>query len=90
MEVLAAYSHTPDLAGLRHCANIYRPENDPVARPAPRRPWNLRDRLDERTRADMIAAYRAGTTAASLATTHELSLRSVTRLLAAAGVRRKL
>jgi hypothetical protein len=38
----------------------------------------------------MIAAYRAGTTAASLATTYELSLRSVKRVLAVAGVRRKL
>jgi hypothetical protein len=37
----------------------------------------------------MIAAYRGGTTAASLATTHELSPRSVKRLLASAGVRRK-
>ncbi|MCA1681696.1 MAG: hypothetical protein LC700_00745, partial [Actinobacteria bacterium] len=35
--------------------------------------------------ADMIAAYRAGTTAASLATTHGLSLRSVKRLLTSAG-----
>jgi hypothetical protein len=45
--------------------------------------------LEERTRDDLIAAYRAGTTAASLATTHELSLRSVKRMLAAARVRRK-
>jgi hypothetical protein len=50
----------------------------------------VRDRLDERTRAAVIAAYRAGSTAASLAATHELSLRSVKRMLAAAGVRRKL
>jgi hypothetical protein len=60
------------------------------ASPHPRpRPWRLRDRLDERTRADMIAAHRAGTTAASLANTHALSLKSVKRLLASAGVRRK-
>jgi hypothetical protein len=37
----------------------------------------------------MIDAYRAGTTAASLAATHGLSLRSVKRLLAAAGARRR-
>lgn len=35
----------------------------------------------------MVAAYRAGTTSASLATTHELSLSSVKRMLAAARVR---
>jgi hypothetical protein len=37
----------------------------------------------------MIAAYRGGTTAASLAATHEVSLRSVKRLLSSAGVRRE-
>jgi hypothetical protein len=36
----------------------------------------------------MIAAYRAGTTAASLASAHGLSLRSVKRLLSSAGDRR--
>ena len=32
-------------------------------------PWSLRDRFDERTLADMIADYRAGTTATFLGTT---------------------
>jgi hypothetical protein len=36
----------------------------------------------------MIEAYRAGGTAASIAAAHGLSIRSVKRLLAAAGVRR--
>jgi hypothetical protein len=61
----------------------------PADTSATKRPWSVQDRIDERTRADMIAAYRAGTTAASLATTHGLSLRSVKRLLTSAGVHRK-
>jgi hypothetical protein len=70
---------------MRRCSSI----KCRFAPPAAKQPWSLRDRLDEHTRDELIAAYRAGTTAASLATTHELSLRSVKRLLAAAGVRRK-
>lgn len=50
---------------------------------------DLQDRLDDRTRDDLIAAYRAGTTAASIAAAHGLSIRSVKRLLASAGARRK-
>jgi hypothetical protein len=46
----------------------------------------LRDRLDARTRATMIDAYRAGATAASIAAVHGLSARSVKRLVADAGV----
>ena len=57
--------------------------------PASKRPWSLRDRLDERTRAEMIAANRGGETAASLACGHGLSVRSVKHLVAAGGVRRK-
>ncbi|MGL4175617.1 MAG: hypothetical protein ACRCSN_06020 [Dermatophilaceae bacterium] len=49
----------------------------------------MRDRLDERSRAGLIAAYRTGATAASLATANGISLRSVKRLLAADGVHRK-
>jgi DNA-directed RNA polymerase specialized sigma24 family protein len=61
----------------------------PVPQPASRKPWSLQDRLDERTRADLIAAYRDGRTAASLAVAHGLSIRSVKRLVAAAEVRRQ-
>jgi hypothetical protein len=86
---LTCYSHTPDLPDLQRCVAARRSNVVSVAPPAAKQPWSLRDRLDEHTRADLIAAYRAGTTAASLAPTHELSLRSVKRLLAAAGVRRK-
>ena len=89
VEVLTAYSHTTHLADLQICVKA--PPSDAVSAvtPAAKRPWSLRDRLDERTRADLVAAYDAGSTAASLATTHGLSLSSVKRLLAAAGVRRK-
>jgi hypothetical protein len=89
VEVLTSYSHTTNLADLQRFVAGRRSNVVSVAPPAAKRPWSLRDRLDELTRDDLIAAYRAGTTAASLATTHELSLRSVKRMLAAAGVRRK-
>jgi hypothetical protein len=57
-------------------------------RPTATRPWSLRDRLTERDIADLIIAYRDGATAASLATTHGMSLRSIKRLLHTAGIRR--
>jgi hypothetical protein len=89
VEVLTSYSHTTHDADLQLCANASQSDAVPVARQASGRPWSLRDRLDERTRVDLIAAYRTGATAASLAITHDLSLRSVKRLMAAAGVRRQ-
>ncbi len=52
------------------------------------RPGSLRDRLDEHDIAKLITAYRDGTTAVSLAATHSVSLRSIKRLLQAAGIRR--
>jgi hypothetical protein len=58
-------------------------------RPNAKRPWSLRDRLDEHDIAELITAYRDGATAASLAATHGVSLRSVKRLLHIAGVRRR-
>ncbi len=58
-----------------------------AARPNTQRPWSLRERLDEREIAKLITAYRNGATAASLATTHDVSLRSIKRLLRTAGVR---
>ncbi|MGH3811502.1 MAG: cytochrome P450 [Pseudonocardiaceae bacterium] len=45
-------------------------------------------RLDERNIAGLITTYREGATAASLATAHGLSLKSVKRLLHIAGVHR--
>jgi hypothetical protein len=88
VEVLTSYSHTTKLADLRRCRHASRSADVAAAPPASTTPWSLRERLDERTRADMIATYRTGATAGSLATAHGLSLRSVKRLLAAAGVRR--
>jgi DNA-directed RNA polymerase specialized sigma24 family protein len=52
-----------------------------AARPRAKRPWSLRERLDERELTELIIAYRDGATAASLATTHGVSLSSVKRLL---------
>jgi hypothetical protein len=52
------------------------------------RPWSVRERLDEGDITELITAYRNGATAASLATTHSVSLSSVKRLLRTAGVRR--
>lgn len=89
VEVLASYSHNPKLADLQRCVNVPSRDIASIAPPASKRLWTLRNRLDERTRADMIAAYQAGSTAASLAVAHSLSVRSVKRLMAAAGVRRK-
>jgi hypothetical protein len=86
VEVLASYSHTTQLADLRRCGAARAITDAPSARPLSKQPWRLRDRLDERTRADMINTYRDGATAASLAAAHGISLRSVKRLVAAAGV----
>jgi hypothetical protein len=89
VEVLTSYSHTAQAAELQLCVNGPR-RVVPSAPSASKRPWSLRDHLDEHTRSDMIAAYRAGTTATSLAAAHEVSLRRVKRLLSAAGARRKV
>lgn len=88
MEVLTAYSHSAQAADLRlcHTAALTSSVNDP--RPSAKRPWSLRDRLNERDITDLITAYREGATAASLAAAHGVSLKSVKRLLHIAGVRR--
>jgi 2,4-dienoyl-CoA reductase-like NADH-dependent reductase (Old Yellow Enzyme family) len=57
-------------------------------RPSGQRPWSLHERLNARDIAELITAYRNGATAASLAATHGVSLKSVKRLLHTAGVRR--
>jgi hypothetical protein len=89
VEVLTSYSHTTHLVDLHLCVQRRRPDVVLAAQPASKRPWSLRDRLDERTRAEMIVAYSAGATAASLAEAYGLSLRSVKRLVATTGVRRR-
>jgi hypothetical protein len=89
VEVLTSYSHTTHLADLQLRLSTHRSDVALLAQPASKRPWSLRDRLDDGTRADMIAADRAGTTAASLAAEYGLSLRSVKRFLADAGARRQ-
>jgi hypothetical protein len=81
VEVLAAYSHSTQATDLRLCRTAARTSPVCAARPSTKRPWRLRDRLDERDIAELITAYRDGATAASLATTHGLSLKSVKRLL---------
>jgi hypothetical protein len=88
VEVLAAYSHSTQAAELQlyHTVALARPVCAP--RPNAKRPWSLRDHLDERDIADLITAYREGATAASLAAAHDLTLKSVKRLLHTAGVRR--
>jgi hypothetical protein len=88
VEVLTAYSHTTQLADLQRCGSGRPATAAPGDLTAAKRAWSLRDRLDEHTRADLIAAYRTGATGASLAGAHGLSLRSVKRLVAAAGGRR--
>ena len=59
-----------------------------AARPSTKRPWSLRERLDERDIANLITAYRDGATAASLATAHAVGASSVKRLLHTIGVHR--
>ena len=88
MELLTAYSHSAQATDLQLCHAAARTSPVCAARPRTKRPWSLRDRLDESDIADLITAYRNGATAASLATTHGVSLSSVKRLLRTAGVRR--
>src|SRR3954447_12991394 len=64
VELLTCDAHTTHPADLQRCVSPCRSDAVPVAQPAFRQPWSLRDRLDERTSADLIAAYVAGTTAA--------------------------
>jgi hypothetical protein len=87
VEVLTSYSHTTQPLDLQLCANA--PRSDAVLA-AHRRPGSRGACKDASTsaRADLIAAWGAGATVASLATAHDLSLRSVKRLLATAGARR--
>jgi hypothetical protein len=88
VEILNAYSHSTQAADLLFCHTMALTSSVRAARPSAKSPWSLRERLDERDIAELITAYRDGATAASLATTHGVSLKSVKRLLRTAGVRR--
>ncbi len=59
-----------------------------AGRPSTKRPWSLREHLDECDIAKLITAYRDGATARDLASAYDLSLSSIKRLLRIAGVRR--
>ncbi len=88
VELLTSYSHSAQAADLRLCHTTALTNPVRASRPSTKRPWSLRDRLDERDIAGLITTYRDGATAASLATTHGANLSSVKRLLHNAGVRR--
>jgi hypothetical protein len=88
VEILTAYSHSTQAPDLRHCHTVALTRPARAPRPSTKRPWNLGERLDERDITELITAYCDGATAASLAATHGVSLRSVKRLLQIAGVRR--
>jgi hypothetical protein len=88
VEVLISYSHSAHAADLRLCHSMAFTSPVRAPRPSAKRPWSLRDRIDECEMAKLITAYRDGATAASLADTHGVSLRSVKRLLQIAGARR--
>jgi hypothetical protein len=70
---------------LQLCRTVVLASPERTARPDAMRPWSVRERLDERDITELITAYRNGATAASLATTHSVSLSSVKRLLRSRG-----
>jgi 2,4-dienoyl-CoA reductase-like NADH-dependent reductase (Old Yellow Enzyme family) len=88
VEILTTYSHTVQAADLRLCHIMALSSPVRAPRSDANHPWSLRDRLTETGITELITAYRNGATAASLATTHGVSLRSVKRLLHTAGIRR--
>jgi 2,4-dienoyl-CoA reductase-like NADH-dependent reductase (Old Yellow Enzyme family) len=90
VELLTAYSHSAQAADLRLCHTAALAGPVRAARASAKRPWSLRERLDEREIAKLNTAYRNGATIASLAAAHGVSLSSVKRLLHTAGVHRSL
>ena len=95
VELLASYSHSVQAADLRLCHTMALVSPVRAARPSAKRPWSLRERLDEREIAELITTYHNGATATSLAAARGVSLSSVKRLLSSvkrllrtAGVRR--
>ncbi len=88
VELLVAYSHSTQATDLQLCHTMALTSPERTARRDAMRPWSLRERLDEHETAELITGYRNGATAASLATTHSVSLSSVKHLLRTAGVHR--
>jgi hypothetical protein len=88
VELLTAYSHSVQAADLQLCCTMALTSPVRVPKPSAKRPWSLRERLDQREITELITAYRNGATTASLGTTHGVSPSSVKRLLYSAGVRR--
>lgn len=62
MELLAAYSHLAQVVELRGFATPWLSSAQCALRPNAKRPWDLRERLDEREIANLIITYRAGVT----------------------------
>jgi hypothetical protein len=88
VELLTTNSHSTQAADLRLCHTVALTSPVRAPNPSARRPWSLHERLDEGDITKLITAYRNGTTAASLATAHGVSLSSVKRLLHTASARR--
>ena len=87
VELLTAYSHSAQATDLQLCHTVAFASPVRTPKPSAKRPWRLRERLDDREIAELITGYRNGATAASLTTTLGVSLSSVKRLLYTAGVR---
>jgi DNA-directed RNA polymerase specialized sigma24 family protein len=88
VEVLAAYSHSPQPADLQASIERVSAEQQQLAHQS--QAWSLADRLSPAQRAAIVEAYQAGATAASLATSHALSLSSVKRLIRSANLLRRM
>ena len=84
MEVLAAYSHSAQASDLDLCLQEASANRRPKSLPVEKQVWSLSDRLSEAQRLAIVDAYRAGATAARLATDHDLSLSSLKRILRSA------
>jgi DNA-directed RNA polymerase specialized sigma24 family protein len=91
VEVLKAYSHTPDqLYDLRKAREVVRGDasNEPDdPQPPQPRPWSMADRLSPEDVQAMIEKYHAGTIAQDLAAQYGISVKSVRRLLRKHGAR---
>ena len=81
VEILAAYSHSAQVADLQVCVLSATRDQRPETQSATTAPWSLRERLSDDTIHAMACAYHAGATARELAVAHDLSLSSVKRLL---------
>jgi hypothetical protein len=84
VEVLAAYRTRRNPLTCGFATPWHSPTLTVPPGPSAKRPWSLRDRLDERDIDGLIPAHREGV----IATGHGLSLTSVKHLLHIAGVHR--